>query len=87
MFARFIVAMVLLVPLCGVAQEKSGGKFFAQKPEVAPTAGQSLPEKGEKPKFNVFADGPAPNWIWGADQNKKYFARKTFTGTGQFAFL
>lgn len=69
------------------AQESADGKFFTQKPEIAPSSSQPTPEKAETPKPNAFADGPAPSWIWGADQNKNYFVRKTFTGTAQFAFL
>ncbi|MBC7819220.1 MAG: heme-binding protein, partial [Planctomycetaceae bacterium] len=70
-----------------VAQESADGKIFTQKPEVAPSAGKPVEEKSEKPKLNVFAGGPAPSWIWGADANKNYFVRKTFTGKAQFAFL
>lgn len=71
-----------------VAQDSTAdGKFFTQKPEIAASAGQVASEKSEKPKLNVFADGPAPSWIWGADKDKKYVVRKTFTGPAQFAFL
>ena len=94
MLARFVssnvwslLSVVLMLPGFVVAQESTAGKLFTQKPEIAASAGKPVEEKTEKPKPNVFADGPAPSWIWGADQNKKYFVRKTFTGTAQFAFL
>lgn len=77
----------LLFPAPLSAQESADGKFFTQKPEVAPSAGQPAAEKADQPKPNAFADGPAPSWIWGADANKKYVVRKTFTGPAQFAFL
>ncbi|MFM9965129.1 MAG: c-type cytochrome [Planctomycetaceae bacterium] len=68
-------------------QESADGKHFTQKPEIAVSAGKVVEEKTDKPKSNVFADGPAPSWIWGADANKNYFVRKTFTGTSSSAFL
>lgn len=68
-------------------QQSADGRIFTQKPEIAPSAGKVVEETSEKPKLNVFATGPAPSWIWGADQNKKYFVRKTLKGTSQFAFL
>lgn len=82
-----LLTAALLLPASVVAQESADGKFFTQKPEIAPSAGQPAPEKADKPKANVFAEGPAPSWIWGADQNKNYIVRKTFTGPAQFAFL
>ncbi len=76
-----------LLPLTAVAQEKTPEKFFTQAPEIAPAAGQPAQEKRADSKLNLFADGPAPSWIWGADQNKKYVVRKTFSGGAQFAYL
>ncbi|MBI5759302.1 MAG: c-type cytochrome [Planctomycetales bacterium] len=86
-FGRFLslASVASLWSVVAVAAETTDGKLFTQKPEIAP-AGQPV-ENSDKPKLNVFADGPAPNWIWGADANKKYFVRKSFTGTAQFAFL
>ena len=80
-----LASVASLWSVVAFAAETTDGKLFTQKPEIAP-AGQPT-EKSEKPKLNVFAAGPAPSWIWGADQNKKYFVRKTFMGTSQFAFL
>ena len=68
-------------------QESADGKIFKQKPEIAQSVGKVIEETSETPKLNVFAAGPAPSWIWGADQKKKYFVRKTLKGTSQFAFL
>lgn len=81
----FLTAAMLL-PASTFAQQSADGKLFTQKPEIAPSAGQPV-EKSETPTSNAFAEGPAPSWIWGADQNKKYVVRKTFTGGSQFAFL
>jgi putative heme-binding domain-containing protein len=80
-----LASVASLWSMVAFAAETTDGKLFTQKPEIAP-AGQPA-EKSEKPKLNVFAEGPAPSWIWGADANKKYFVRKTFLGTAQFAFL
>ena len=93
MSARFcswsaILAMALLLPTFSVvAQDSANGKLFTQKPEIAPSAGQPEEKKADTPTVNQFAEGPAPSWIWGDDQNKKYFVRKKFNGGTQFAFL
>lgn len=81
-----LLTAALFLPATVIAQESADGKLFTQKPEIAPAANQSV-EKSEKPKSNAFADGPAPSWIWGADQDKKYFVKTTFKGAAQFAFL
>ncbi|HLQ46038.1 MAG TPA: heme-binding protein, partial [Planctomycetaceae bacterium] len=70
-----------------LAQETSDGKLFTQKPEIAPAAGQPMPEQETKPKPDALNQGPTPSWIWGTDPNKKYVVRKKFTGTAQFALL
>ena len=80
-------AAVVCSPWLAIAQETTDEKFFTQVPVIAPAAGQPAPEKAEPAKPNLFADGPAPSWIWGADQNKKYFVKKTFTGGAQFAHV
>ena len=61
----------LFLPVALFAQETADGKFFTQKPEIAAAAGAVAEPKTEKTNANVFKDGPAPSWIWGADQNKK----------------
>jgi len=81
------VAAFALCPWLAMAQEATDEKFFTQTPEIAAAAGRPAPEKTDVAKPNLFADGPAPSWIWGADQDKKYFVKKTFTGGAQFAFV
>ncbi|MEK6258421.1 MAG: c-type cytochrome [Planctomycetota bacterium] len=80
-------AAVALSPWLAMAQETTDDKFFTQVPEIAAAAGRPAPEKTEPAKPNLFADGPAPSWIWGADQDKKYFVKKSFNGGAQFAFV
>lgn len=82
-----LLTAALILPASVVAQEAAGEKIFTQKPEIAPAAGVVAEPKADKPKANVFAEGPAPSWIWGADANKKYVVRKSFKGGAQFAFL
>jgi putative heme-binding domain-containing protein len=72
--------------------ETQDGKHFTQKPEVAPAAGQTpsaaaTPAEAPFPVKNWVAEGPQPQWIWGADQNRKYFVRKTFPGGTKAARL
>lgn len=65
------------------AQETTDGKLFTQKPTIAEATGQPAPAvEAAKPAANKawVTEGPAPSWIWGDDNNKKYFVRKTFTG-------
>ena len=70
------------------AADTTDGKLFTQVAEVAPAAGQPVPADKEDPaEKKTIHEGPAPSWIWGADSNKKYFVRKTFKGTAQFARL
>ncbi|HVV99812.1 MAG TPA: c-type cytochrome [Planctomycetaceae bacterium] len=58
-------------------------KTYTQVPEIAPAVGVPMPEpKAQAGKPLDLQAGPAPKWIWGADQNKKYVARKTFTADG-----
>jgi len=72
--------------LCSVAAAEDN--IFTQKSAVAPSV-----ERGETPKppkvdpavadlAKVFDAGPIPLWIWGADNNKKYFIRTEFAAAG-----
>ncbi len=70
-----------------LAAETTDGKLFTQAAEIAPAAGQAVPEKKEEAVKNPLTEGPAPSWIWGDSPDKKYFVRKTFKGTAQFARL
>ena len=82
-----LLTAALIFPASLVAQEAADGKHFTQKPEIAASSNTAAEANAEKLPPNTFADGPAPSWIWGADQNKKYFVRKSFKGGSQFAFL
>ncbi|WP_254513606.1 c-type cytochrome [Anatilimnocola floriformis] len=77
-----VSAAWLLVGAFALGAESKDGKHFTQKPEVAEATGQPAPAEVTKPAANKawVTEGPAPVWIWGADNNKKYFLRKTFTG-------
>jgi putative heme-binding domain-containing protein len=55
---------------------------FTQKPAVAPAVEHGAPP-GPPPVAEAswqqkFLAGPTPLWVWGADQNKRYFLRKEF---------
>lgn len=81
-----IVAEIISFPALGA--ETSDGKNFTQVPQIAPAAGQPLPDNKIDPAVKkAMKEGAEPSWIWGNDQNKKYFLKKTFKGTGQFARL
>jgi putative heme-binding domain-containing protein len=80
------VAISCFSSLFAPAQESAEKIIYKQKSEIAPAAGQPV-EKTDKPQGNTFTDGPQPSWIWGADQNKKYFVRTKFASKAQFAFL
>jgi putative heme-binding domain-containing protein len=84
-----LLTLFLLAPMFAIAQEKRGDRFYTQMPEIAPAAIPPVEtvKSAEQPSLNLFASGPTPSWIWGADQNQKYVVRKTFHGTAQFAFL
>lgn len=82
-----VFSVMPVLPMVLAAQDEANPRLFSQKPEVAPAAGRETPESTDKPGLNLFADGPAPSWIWGADQDKKYVVRKTFMGGAQFAHL
>ena len=90
--ARMTRAALMLSPLwlgssLAIAQEAAAAWLFTQAPEIAPAAGNAAVEKPNQPKSNIFAEGPVPSWIWGADQNKKYVLKQTFDGGVQSAFL
>ncbi|HEY0981987.1 c-type cytochrome [Schlesneria sp.] len=69
--------------------ETTDGKHFTQIPQIAPAKGQpdSAQPTPSVPAATLFKDGPAPSWIWGADEAKNYVVRKTFQGGGQSAWL
>ncbi len=88
----------LFVPVCFLAftiisaspaAETTDGKNYTELPEIAAAAGQTLPENSSAtiPTAQTFKDGPVPNWIWGADDTRKYFVKTTFQGSGRAAWL
>jgi putative heme-binding domain-containing protein len=91
-----VIRLCCLVPLSifavsafSTAADTTDGKTYTQLPEVAPAAGQAAPDKPPVPSVSpsLFKDGPAPKWIWGADEEKSYVIRTTFQGTGKSAWL
>ncbi len=62
------------------AEEPTAKKTFTQVPEVMPSNVQADLPGEQKAEWSA---GPVPSWIWGADNNKVYYARKTFTGGTQ----
>ncbi len=74
----FLVGLAFALP-CLASGEDAAQKIFTQAPQVAPAAGAppaTAAAPQAKPDRNA---GPTPSWIWGADTEKQYFARKTFT--------
>jgi putative heme-binding domain-containing protein len=75
-----LIAILALTPLLPAAD----GKIFAEKPVIAPAqvaqAPIPAPAEAPKPGPDLFAKGPTPSWIWGADINRRYFLRKEFQG-------
>lgn len=87
-----VFSLAVMAALCAGssmshAAETTDGKIFTQVPEIAPAAGQPDPKKADPTTGKAITDSPNPSWIWGADQKKKYVARKTFKGTAQFVRL
>ncbi len=70
----------------GLASVAVADEVFTQKPEVAPSVKTGATP--EPPKVDAvataawakaFATGPTPLWVWGADANKNYTLRTTFS--------
>ena len=72
-----------------ISAEKVDGKFYTQLPEIAPAAGSAAADSAIEatPKATLFQEGPAPSWIWGADEAKNYVVKTTFQGSGKSAWL
>jgi putative heme-binding domain-containing protein len=78
--------------LLGLAQIATGQtakeQTWTQVPAKAPSIVRGETPKVEAPKIVAnFNDGPTPSWIWGADNNVRYFLHKEFTGTYKSAVL
>lgn len=65
------------------AAEQTGPRVYTQTPEIAPAEGAPEPAPATTP--SVFHQGPTPQWIWGADDNKPYALRVKFAGGAQAA--
>lgn len=67
-----------------MAAESTDGKRFTQTPEWmesnSPDGGSSAAPSKQVDTTDWATAGPVANWIWGQDDNKRYFARKTFPG-------
>ena len=83
---RTLASTLLAATLCSVVAAEDN--IFTQKSAVAPSV-----ERGESPQppkvdpnvansAKLFDAGPVPLWIWGADNNKKYFVRTQFDAAG-----
>ena len=86
----FAVVMGATLSSLGAA-ETADGKRFTQVPEslestTAETTASAAPSPTADQQTWALA-GPAANWIWGQDENKRYFARKSFSGGSQVAKL
>jgi putative heme-binding domain-containing protein len=74
----------------GVASLARADEPFTQKPAVAsavvrgetPTPAPKLEPAGAVNWDDLFSGGPKALWIWGADQNKKYYLRTQFDAKG-----
>ena len=80
-----IGTFLLLAGLMAQAQT-SNPRIYTQNAEVAPSA--AVPEAEvttDVPTAKTLEAGPVPKWIWGADQNTRYVARKVFQGGSKSA--
>ncbi len=63
-------------------------KFYTQPPEIAPSqTADAQPSENSAADPKLFAAGPTPTWIWGADADKKYVLKTTFLGGSKSARL
>ncbi len=58
---------------------------FVQDSEVAPSRGPGKAETSTTPE--ILLGGPAPQWIWGDQVDRRYVLRKSFEGKGSAAKL
>jgi putative heme-binding domain-containing protein len=58
------------------------GRSYSQAPEVAPSEnlGEAPAVGVEKPVDVGLERGPSPSWIWGPDENSRYFLKTSFDG-------
>jgi putative heme-binding domain-containing protein len=90
----FCVA-ILLVPACNcfaADDATTNAKWTTQQPTVAESrARETKPQSADdasKPAEQIdLTGGPAPQWIWGARDERNYFLRKEFTGGSKLAGL
>ncbi len=86
-----VLALILGLAVLSVAMsaETTDGQRFTQRPEIATAVtgldGDEAEAAGKMKK--LFAAGPAPTWIWGADDSKNYVVRTTFRGKGASVWL
>ncbi len=77
-------ALAAICPTPLVAAEK----YYTQQPEIAPSQSPEALSSATQPTDRKLFEGePKPTWIWGADQNKKYVLKTTFTGGSKSARL
>lgn len=91
-FPRYGLAVISLFAIClsmaivpGLtAAESTDGKRFTQTPErLESTSPDGVPSAASSKQVETTdwaTAGPMAHWIWGQDDNKRYFARKTFQG-------
>ena len=85
-FRAFVIAAISVLvafpalPSVAAAQD---GRTYSQAPEVAPS---ESPGTGAaviataKPVDIGLERGPSPSWIWGPDENSRYFLKTSFSG-------
>jgi putative heme-binding domain-containing protein len=79
------LAVLLLAGLTVAAQTKEG-RIYTQKPEITASAGAAgASATATTVDSKAMQAGPVPYWIWGADQNTRYVARKVFRGGSKAA--
>lgn len=85
---RTLLATMGLAWLTGhCASANAEEKFFTQQPEVA--SAEALAPSDAKPADDakLFAGGPTPEWIWGAEASGKYALTTTFEANAKAARL
>ena len=92
-FQAFITAAisVLIAWLAGsAAATAQDSQIYSQAPEVALSESPgkaAAPIAREKPVDSGLERGPSPSWIWGPDENRRYFLKTAFNGGSTAARL
>lgn len=78
--------IALALALAGAARADEPGKVYTQEPEVVPSQlrdAKPAADAGPTAEQKALKEGPAASWIWGENQDRRYFIRKGFEAKGK----